>query len=631
MTSKTGSISVKTSDILPIIKKWLYSEHDIFLRELVANATDAITKRKTLGQTRNEKIPSGEIQVKLNKSKKTITIQDNGLGMTDQEVEKYIAQLAFSGAEEFVKKIKSDANQGEDIIGKFGLGFYSSFMVASKVEVESLSMNEGAKPTRWTCQGDTEYTFSDSNKTEVGTTITLHINKDGEEFLDEWKVSQTLKKFCDYMPYKISLLDEEKKPTKNDKDEIIPVTPTVINETLPLWRKDPKDLSESDYKEFYRKLFPMDAEPLFWVHLKIDHPFTMEGILYFPKINLQRPFNESNIKLYCKQMFVSDNVKNIIPEFLSLLKGVIDSSDIPLNVSRSSLQGDPNIRRISNYIVKKVADSLKALFKKDRERYEKAWTDIGLFVKYGCISDSKFDDLMRPFVIFKNSDGKYVTLQEYQDSIPEKYKEKMKDLILYYEEGVSDQSLKNHLWEKGIGALQTEGQIDPHFMQHEEAQGKDGKKYRFSSLDSEIGNILESENVLDEDVKVKELFSSVLFSDQKEEDKVEVVLEKLVDSNSAAYYRVDEQMRRFSQMAQNMGGDSKFPLKKTLVVNPANPLIKNALKIHEKGDHQQIVEKICHHVEDLAHISSGGLDSQEKDSFVKRSQDLLRELTDLAL
>ncbi|RLA65568.1 MAG: molecular chaperone HtpG [Epsilonproteobacteria bacterium] len=631
MTARTGTISVKTSDIFPIIKKWLYSEHDIFLRELVANATDAITKRAGLGRTRNEKIPEGEISVSVNKGEKTIIISDNGLGMSETEVEKYIAQLAFSGAEEFVKKIEKTGEKEGEIIGKFGLGFYSSFMVAAKVDIETLSMEEGAKATKWTCEGDTDYSFSDSDKKDVGTTITLHVNKDGEEFLDLWKVTNTLQKFCDYMPYKIKVEDAENKTRENDKGEIEQVEPTLINEIKPLWKRDPKEVKDEEYKEFFKKMFPMEQEPLFWVHLKIDHPFTLEGILYFPKINTNKPFNESNIKLYCKQVFVSDNVKNIIPDFLSMLRGVIDSNDIPLNVSRSSLQGDPNIRKISNYIVKKVGDALKTLFRKDREKFEKIWPDIGLFVKYGCISEAKFDEILRSMVIFKNSEDKYMTLEEYQGSIPKEYTEKMKDLVLYFEDGVSDYNLKNHLWEKGVGVIHTDGHIDPHFMQHVETQKRGDNTYRFSSVDSEIGNILESENVAEEDMKVKDLFSKVLFGDQKEEEKTEVVLQKLKDSNAPAYYKIDEQMRRFSKMAESMGGNEKFPIKKTFVVNPANTLIQNALKMHEKGEHKGLVNKLCHHVEDLANISSGGLNNEERDSFVQRSQELLKELTGLAL
>ena len=392
MTSRKGTISVNTTDIFPIIKKWLYSEHDIFLRELVANSTDAITKRAMLGRTSNQEIPTGKITVTVDKNAKTITLVDNGLGMTEAEVEKYIAQLAFSGAEEFVKKMKNDGQTtNTDIIGKFGLGFYSAFMVSKKVEVESLSMQEGSVPTKWISEGETDYTFEASTKAEVGTTITLHINEESEEFLTAWKVSSTLKKFCDFMPYEIFVMDAEAKEES--------ANPGLVNDTNPLWKRDPQTLKDEDYKEFYRKLFPMDGDPLFWIHLKVDHPFTLDGVLFFPKLNPNKPFNESNIRLYNKQVFVSNNIKDIVPEFLSLLKGCIDSSDIPLNVSRSSLQGDPNVKKISNYVIKKVAESLKKLFNNDRVKFETIWEDIALFIKYGAISDNKFDEILTQHTI----------------------------------------------------------------------------------------------------------------------------------------------------------------------------------------------------------------------------------------
>lgn len=604
---RTGKISVKTSDIFPIIKKWLYSEHDIFLRELVANATDAITKRATLGRIKNEVIPTGEIKLSIDKKNKTIVISDNGIGMTEEEVEKYIAQLAFSGAEDFVKKIKDTSDKKDDFIGKFGLGFFSSFMVAQKVEVDTLSMEKDAIPVKWVCEGDTDYTFSKSERTEVGTSVILHINEDGEEFLESYKVEQILKKFCDFMPYSIK------------------VEETLINETLPLWKKDPKEIKDEEYLNFFKSVFPMDQDPLFWVHLKIDHPFTLEGILFFPKANPNKPFHDSNIRLYCKQVFVSDNVKNIIPDFLSLLKGVIDSNDIPLNVSRSSLQGDPNIKKISNYVVKKVADSLKSLFNKDRAKYEKIWQDIGLFVKYGCISDPKFDELMRENVIFKTTEGKYLTLAEYKNSIPEAHKEKMKDLVLYFENGISDWTLKKQLENAGINTIETDSHIDPHFMQHAEINKKGEANFRFSTVDSEIGNILGSEATDEMDNKVAELFKNILPKDQ------DVVLEKLKGSLTPAYFKVDEQMRRFSKMASSMGTSNPFPLKKTLVINPDNELIKNAMAIHEKGKNEELVNKLCHYVEDLANISSEGLKNEDRDNFVTRSQELLKELTSLAL
>ncbi|MGZ3790444.1 MAG: molecular chaperone HtpG [Bacteriovorax sp.] len=640
MTSRKGTISVNTNDIFPIIKKWLYSEHDIFLRELVANATDAITKRATLARTANQEIPTGKITVAVDKTAKTITIEDNGLGMTEAEVEKYIAQLAFSGAEEFVKKMKDQgAAPSSDIIGKFGLGFYSAFMVSSQVEVESLSMNEGAKATKWVCEGETDYTFSDSGKTSVGTKITLHINSESEEFLNAWKVSSTLKKFCDFMPYEIKVLDSEA------SDES--AHPGVVNDTQPIWKKDPASLQDSDYKDFYRKLFPMDGDPLFWIHLKVDHPFTLEGVLFFPKLNPNKPFNESNIRLYNKQVFVSNNVKDIVPEFLSLLKGCIDSSDIPLNVSRSSLQGDPNIKKISNYVIKKVAESLKKLFNNDRTRFETIWEDIALFIKYGAISDTKFDEMMRDYVIFKNSENKFVTLSEYRDSIPPLFREKMADKVLYFEKGKSDYALRKELLAQGLHALETESYIDPHFMQHVEFTKLGEANYKFASVDSEISTLLEQEATDASDILVKDLFTDMLIgkTEAKAEGKTEeeedldslnhgglkdIEIAKIKNSKAPAYFKVDEQMKRMHQMAKNMGNDAMFPVKKTLVINPSSPLIQNALKLHELGK-DNLVKKLCHHVEDLAHISSEGLKHEDREAFVLRTQELMQELTNLAL
>ena len=636
MTSRKGSISVNTSDIFPIIKKWLYSEHDIFLRELTANATDAITKRATLARNMNQEIPTGKITVTVDKNAKTVTIEDNGLGMTEAEVEKYIAQLAFSGAEEFVQKMKAEGSTpNSDIIGKFGLGFYSAFMVSTKVEVESLSMQDGAVPTKWICEGETDYTFESSDRNVVGTKITLHINAESEEFLNVWTVSSTLKKFCDFMPYEIFVKDAAAVEES--------ANPGLVNETSPIWKKDPATLTDADYIEFYKKQFPMDGDPLFWIHLKVDHPFTLDGVLFFPKLNPNKPFNESNIKLYNKQVFVSNNVKDIVPEFLSLLKGSIDSSDIPLNVSRSSLQGDPNIKKISNYIIKKVAESLKKLFNNDRARFETIWEDISLFIKYGAISDAKFDEMMRDFVIFKNSEGKFVTLKEYKDSIPETYKTKLEDKVLYFEKGKSDHALRRELLNHGLQAIETESYIDPHFTQHVEFTKRGDVAYKFASVDSEIASLLEQDATTDTDVK--ELFTGILIGKtdhgahtEEEEDAdslnhgglkdIEIV--KIKNSKSPAYFKVDEQMKRMNQMAKSMGNDAMFPVKKTLVINPGSPIIQNALRLHEKGN-DALVKKICHHVEDLAHISSEGLKHEDREAFVNRTQELMQELTNLAL
>ena len=621
MTTRKGSISVKTNDIFPIIKKWLYSEHDIFIRELVSNACDAITKRATLARSQGYEIPEGKVAIEIDKANKTITIKDNGLGMTDQEVEKYIAQLAFSGAEEFVQKMKDMGNTSakDEIIGKFGLGFYSAFMVAQKVEVESLSMNPGSTATKWTCLGDTDYEFSESTKSEIGTVIKLFLNSDSEEFLDQWKLKETLERYCDFMPYPISVLNLEDKEAKEE----------IINETTPIWKKDPTTLTDEDYKEFYRKKFPMDQEPLFWLHLNVDHPFTLQGVLYFPKLNMNKPVQENGIKLYCKQVFVSDSVKNVVPDFLGLLKGAIDSTDIPLNVSRSALQGDPNIKKISNYIIKKVGESLKKLFNSDRERFEKAWEDIGLFVKYGCMQDTKFDEMMRKFVLFKNSENKLMTLEEYQNSIPESYKEKLKEKYVYFEKNQSDESLRKQLLAESIHVIETDQYIDPHFMQHAEMHKQEEKSFKFVAIDSEIENLLESSTTSADDIKVKEFFKQVLVGDNKDlEAKLDVDVKNLKNAASSAYFKVDENMKRFQQMTKSMGNTGfAMPIKKTLVINPSNTLIKNALKIWEKGEKKDLAEKICHHVQDLASLSSEGLSSEDKEKFVARSQSLVQELS----
>lgn len=640
MTTKSGKINVSTSDIFPIIKKWLYSEHDIFIRELVANATDAITKRATFARTKNLEIPSGNINIEVNEKEKTVKIIDNGIGMTEADVEKYIAQLAFSGAEEFVQKMKQ-AGEGADIIGKFGLGFYSSFMVADKVQVDSLHYEEGATATRWICEGDVDYKFEASDKTEVGTTITLYINEESKDFLKAYKLNETLKQYCDFMPYQITLIDQEKIGKKRE-DGTEETSTWEINNTDPLWKKDPTTLKDEDYKKFYRELFPMDQEPLFWLHLKVDHPFTLDGILFFPKINPKMTFQEKNIRLYSKQVFVSDNVKNIIPDFLSLLKGVIDSTDIPLNVSRSSLQGDPNIKKISNYIVKKVAESLKKLYRGDRTKYEGIWEDSGIFVKYGCVSDTKFDELMREMILFKNSEQKLVTLPEYEESIPEKYKEKLKNKVIYFEKDKSDHNLRKLLLEEKIQTIEVDDHIDPHFMQHLEVKALNEKTYQFASVDSEISNLLESENTNENDMKVKELFQNILApvvepKEGEEKDpmaqmgSMEIEISKIKGANGSAYLKVDEQMKRFAKMAMSMGNNNPFPVKKTLVINPNSAIVQNALKIHEKGTNPNLVAKICHHVEDLAIISSEGLKQEEKEAFVQRTQDLVNELSTLAL
>jgi molecular chaperone HtpG len=615
--ARTGSISVKTQDIFPIIKKWLYSEHDIFLRELVSNSCDAITKRQAFSRTENLEAPEGKVEVLINKTAGTITIQDNGLGMSEEEVEKYLAQLAFSGAAEFVEKMKAQG-QDSDVIGKFGLGFYSVFMVADSVTVDTLSYHPNSTPVKWSCNGDVDYTFDIGTRTEAGTTITLNISKESEEFLNKWKIAETLRQYCNFMPWDVSYIDVEEKDAKAE----------VVNEKTPLWKKDPKDITDEQYKEFYRKLFPMDPEPLFWLHLNVDHPFTLQGILYFPKINLQKPMQEQGIKLYCKQVFVSDSVKNVLPDFLTLLKGAMDSTDIPLNVSRSALQGDPNIKKIANYVIKKVAESLKKLANNDRARFETVWEDIGLFVKYGCVSDTKFDELARPFVLFKNSDNKYVTLTEYSETIPEAFKEKLKDKILTHDIQTGDESLRKQLLTEGVQAIGLDQMIDPHFTQHAEMHAQAETKFKFVTIETEIENILENAPVSPEDVKIGDFFKEAL---EAKPETLEVEVKGLKNAVTPAYFKVDESMRRFQQMTKSMGQTGfNMPLKKTLVVNPTHPLVMNAFKLWE-NDKKDLAKKLVTHVQDLATLSSEGLASENKEAFVTRSQTLIQELSGFAI
>ncbi len=641
MTARKGSLSVQTADIFPIIKKWLYSEHDIFLRELVANATDAITKRTTLSRSQNLSIPAPKITIEVDKAKGTITLSDNGIGMTEQDVEKYIAQLAFSGAQEFVEKMKKEnnANESGKIIGKFGLGFYSAFMVATQVEVETLSMTPGAVPTKWVCQGETDYEFIPSAKSEVGTTITLTIGDDGKEFLDTYKTRETLKRYCDFLPYPIELVDVENRIKTTEEnlkatkpEEIKPLENDIINDTAPLWMKDPKEISDEDYRKFFERLYPYEAPPLFWVHLKIDHPFDLTGILYFPKINMQKPIQEQNIKLYCKQVFVSDTVKDIIPEFLSLLKGVIDSVDIPLNVSRSSLQGDPNVKKISNYIIRKVAESLKKLFETDRPRYETIWEDIKLFVKYGIISDEKFDELMRPYLMFANSENKLVTLSEYTSSIPEKFADKLKDKVITFEKNLSDESLRRGLLKEGVHVIETESFLDPHLLQHMEFKKVGDKEFKFVAIDNEFENILGSTETESESAEnatnatdVKKFFSEAL---DLKDDGVET---KSLNDSSLAYFKIDQMMKRMQQMTKSMGGGANdanpFPMKKTLVINPKHGLVRKALSLWQNEEHKPLAKKMAIYVQDLAQLSSEGMDGKKREEFVQRSQDLMENLT----
>lgn len=608
---RKGNISVETADILPIIKKWLYSEHDIFLRELVSNACDALSKLKIIAANQNLTCQDPLITVTVDSEKKTLTIEDTGLGMTEEEVEKYLARLAFSGAKDFIEKMKDQGTElKEDIIGKFGLGFYSAFMVADKVTVETLSYQENASAVHWSCDGSTEYHFRPSERDNVGTKITLWINEESQDFLQEYTLNNTLEKYCRFMPHPIQVGEK------------------VINEKKPLWCQSPSSLKDEDYQEFYKTLFPFEPEPLFWIHLNIDHPFELQGILYFPKIKAGKPVQEKNISLYCKQVYVSDDVKHIVPEFLGLLKGVIDSPDIPLNVSRSALQGDPNIQKISNYIVKKIADTLKTIFRKRRDDYENAWSDISLFTKYGVISDQKFAEAIKEQLIFKETSGKYLTLGEYSEQIPETLQDKFKDHIIYYEAQRSDENLKQHFIAEKMPLLELDSYIDPHLMQHLEIPGggeDNASKRTFIALDSAYEKMTQDVEI----PRAKEISDFFTNHLKKENETIAIETKGMGTQASAAYVKVDESSKRMQQMSVMMGQDpQQFPLKKTLVINAQHPLVQNVFQLWDKKVNPEMAQSICQQIYDLALLSSGGLENEEaKHSFVKRSHQFLQEMS----
>ncbi|RLE05631.1 MAG: molecular chaperone HtpG, partial [Bacteroidetes bacterium] len=475
-----GKIKVTTENIFPIIKKFLYSDHEIFLRELISNAVDAIQKLKTLASVGDFKGEMGDltIRVDVDKKKKTITVTDAGIGMTAEEVKKYINQIAFSSAEDFMEKYKKESNA---IIGHFGLGFYSSFMVADKVEINTLSWQDEAKGVVWSCDGSPEYSLGETDNKVRGTSITLHIDSDSKEFLEENKISELLDKYCKFLPVEIAFGKEKEwkdgKEVELDKDRI-------INETNPLWTLPPSEAKDEDYNEFYRKLYPVGDEPLFNIHLNVDYPFTLTGILYFPRIKNNIEIQKNKIQLYSNQVFVTDSVEGIVPEFLTLLHGVLDSPDIPLNVSRSFLQSDSNVKKISSHITKKVADRLEEIFKNDREQFEAKWDDLKLFIEYGMLSDEKFSDRAEKFALLKNVDGKYFTLTEYEELIKEKQTDKNKSLVYLYTTDKEEQfSYIAAAKAKGYDVLLMDGQLDTHFLNHMETKLKDS---RFARVDSEI-------------------------------------------------------------------------------------------------------------------------------------------------
>ncbi len=597
-----GKISVHTDNLLPIIKKWLYSDSDIFLRELISNAQDAIMKLKKLTALGEADIDDKyEIKVELDKENGTITVIDNGIGMTEDEVEKYINQVAFSGAEEFIKKYENEKDEKSRIIGHFGLGFYSAFMAASEVEIDTLSYKDGAKAVHWVSDGGTDYEIADSDKKERGTAITLHIAEDSKEFLDAFKIREILNKYCAFLPVEIYLID---KSDKDDK-ELSP-----INDTSPLWLKNPSECTDDDYKAFYHKVFFDMNDPLFWIHLNVDFPFNLKGILYFPKLNHEFQTIEGQIKLYNNQVFIADNIKEVIPEYLMLLKGVIDCPDLPLNVSRSFLQNDGYVAKVSNHITKKVADKLNSLYKADKGGFSKYWDDINPFIKYGCMRDDKFYDRVKDIILFKKLDGSYVSLKELTDAKPEE---------VFY---VTDENAQSRYIEllktENIEPVLLNNMIDNHFSSFLEYKISDIK---FKRVDSFIADSLKDKDAKDseeQDKKIEELFAPYAGG-------AKITVEKLKSDKISAMYVLSEEARRMEEMRKLYGG-MNFPNmpkpEETLVVNSGNALVQKAAEISDP----ELKDLVVSSVVDMAKLSHNTLSGDEKNAFLEKEEKILSML-----
>ena len=683
MSAKHGSLSINSENIFPIIKKWLYSDHDIFVREMISNGCDAITKLRKLEVMGDYTFPEGykpRVDVIVNPEEKTLKFIDNGIGMTGDQVEEYITQIAFSGATEFLEKYK-DKTTDDQMIGHFGLGFYSAFMVADEVHIDTLSYKEGSTPVHWTCDGGTEYEMADGNKTEPGTEITLFLNEESLEFANEYRMREVIEKYCSFMPVNIYLskanaeqeyetIDEadlreddvvvehihedaktEEKENDKGEKEVVEVSPAKdkvkinkrpvsLSDTQPLWMKHPNECTDEEYKEFYRKVFMDYKEPLFWIHLNMDYPFNLKGILYFPKIRTEYDSIEGTIKLYNNQVFIADNIKEVIPEFLLLLKGVIDCPDLPLNVSRSALQNDGFVKKISEYITKKVADKLTGMCKTDRESYEKYWDDISPFIKFGCIKDAKFGEKMNDYILFKNLDGKYLTLkdcieenkkEETKAAEEEKTEEKAsegsqneepeKTVIYYVTDEVQQSQYINMFREAGKDAVLLKHVIDSQFISHLEQQDQ---TIQFKRIDADLTEELREDGKADE-ATVKTL--TEVFRKNLGKDKLEVKVEKLKNEGTAAMITLPEESRRMQDMMKmyNMYGmdPNMFGGQEVLVLNANHPLVR----FIAENQGSEYVPVICEQLYDLAMMSHKQLSPEEMTKFVKRSNDILMVLT----
>ncbi|WP_343003764.1 molecular chaperone HtpG [Clostridium sp. 2218st1_F5_2218SCRN_220325] len=638
MALKQGSISIDTENIFPIIKKWLYSDKDIFIRELISNGCDAVSKHKrlvALGEVNSDDKPY-KITVAVSKKNKTLEFSDNGIGMTADEIDKYINQVAFSGAEDFFNKYKDKMEESNDIIGHFGLGFYSAFMVSSNVEIDTLSYLEGAKPIRWQSADGMQFEITeDGTRTERGTTITLTLAEDSEEFLDEYNLRSIITKYCSFLPVEIYLentdkLEEEAKKKAEDgsddktseetKDE---VKPMPLNDTNPLWLKLPKDCTDEEYIKFYQQVFNVFDEPLFWIHLNVDYPFNLKGILYFPKLRNEFELVEGKVKLYNNQVFVADNIKEVIPEFLLLLKGVIDCPDLPLNVSRSFLQNDRDVSKISKHIVKKVADKLKSLCKNEREKYEGFWDDIQIFIKYGCLKDESFYDKIKEYILYKDLDGKYITLTDYLEVAKDKHENKV-----FYVVDREQQSQYIKLFkEYGLNAVILDCTIDNNFITFLEYKEHG---VRFKRIDSDLSDVLKDK---DEEKDEKADEEIINFFKEKIGDRIEkYTVESLKKEDTPAVILVSEESRRMMEMQSRFAGlDYGFDLKeeKTLVINDKNPLIKKVLSLKDDETKKEAVDVICNQIVDLALLANKELSADELDLFIKRSNELMSRVISL--
>jgi molecular chaperone HtpG len=625
-----GTISIHTENIFPIIKKFLYSDNEIFLRELVANAVDATRKMSrlaSLGQFNGE---TGELQVEvsLDKEAKTITISDNGIGMTAEEIKKYINQIAFSGATEFMEKFK-EAKDANEIIGKFGLGFYSAFMVADQVEINTLSYQEGAEPARWICDGSTEFEITEGSRTTRGTDIILHINSEAEEFLDKNRLQTILDKYCKFLPVPVKFGMKTKSEMDGEDEEGKPKyksieVDNIINNTAPLWTKTPSELKDEDYLDFYRELYPFSEEPLFWIHLNVDYPFNLTGILYFPKVKNEFDIQKNKIKLFSRQVFITDEVKDIVPEFLMLLHGVIDSPDIPLNVSRSFLQADGAVKKIGAYVTRKVADKLSDMFKADRKAYEVKWNDIGLFVKYGMITEDKFYEKGKDFVLLNNTKGEYYTLEEYAEKIKPLQTDKDGTVVyLYTTDPAKQDSFIQAATGKEYDVLLMNSPIDPHFISHIEQKLE---KSAFRRVDADVINKLiqkddADHNLLSEEDsnKVKELFNKAINN-----PNMHVEVEGHGAEDLPVTVTMDEWMRRMKEMSKNGGGGpmniyGSFPDSYKVAVNGNHKLVSRMLETENEEEKIKLAKQAF----DLALLSQGMLTGKDLTEFVHRSVSLI--------